>query len=548
MWLILTSLLAASHAALLRNASCTECKAAFFTLKTLANEKPGNEFAYAAADKLCRLSKIEQLEVCEGISAEIAPIFLASLADHYFDPEFVCFKLGSCDSPKFAQENLTEWMSGVLASKPQHIVPQPKSGTNIKFAHVTDMHFDMEYVAGSDENCNLPLCCRSGTGTAGLWGSPKCDLPVHTLDAAIGSLSNHTDVEFIIWTGDSPPHNVWNQSQSYQLSYITKATEILRTHFPNTPIYPVLGNHGCYPVNIYGFGEEAWLTDTLAELWGPFLPAGAADTLKTIGSYSVVHPGSKLRIISLNTQACYYFNFKLLKNATDPGHLIEWLEGEFDAAEKNGEQVFIAGHIPPGQTDCLDAWSWHYNALVERYVNIIKGQFFGHTHWDHFFINRGVFSGKPLAVEWVAPSVTPYTNLNPSYRIFEADSLSFDIQNLYQYRMNLTHAYYFPDTTPTWDLAYDFLSAYGVTDLKPETIAALVEQFKFDETLLLRFLDNKVTGGSLSPKACGPSCRSKEACLVNFGVNQLVRECQKSPDNISTELLNLLFGPWIYQQ
>lgn len=547
MWLVLFTSLALSAASKLRSASCSECKATFFALKALANEKPGNEFSFNTANELCKLSKLEQPEVCEGISAEMAPIFLASLADHYFDPDFTCFKIGKCSSPSFEKENLTDWMSGVLASKPHDLKPVPKSGSNIKFAHVTDMHFDMEYVVGSDENCNLPLCCRSGTGSAGKWGSPLCDLPVGTLDAAIGSLSNHTDIDFVIWTGDSPPHNVWNQSQSYQLSYITKATEILRSHFPNTPIYPVLGNHGCYPVNVFEFGKEAWLTDSISELWSPFLPDGVSESLKSIGSYSVVHPGSNLRIISLNTQACYYFNFKLLKNVTDPGHLIEWLQGELDTAEKNGEQVFIAGHVPPGQGDCLDGWSWHYNALIERYVNIVKGQFFGHTHWDHFFVNRGVFSGKPVAVEWVAPSVTPYTKLNPSYRIFEADSLSFDISNLYQYRMNLTNAFYFPEVTPTWDLAYDFLSEYGVVDLKPDTIAALAEQLKHDETLMVRFLDNKYTGGSLSVKACGPACREKESCLVNYGVNELVRQCQKSPENISTELLNWLFGPWIYQ-
>jgi sphingomyelin phosphodiesterase len=531
----------------LRLDKCTECKAAFFTLKTLANEKPGNDFSYQAAVALCRLSRLEEDEVCTGISAEQAPLFLASLADHYFDPEFACFKLNRCDSPKFVKENLTDWMLGVLASKP---APKPtrKSGQAVKFAHITDMHFDMEYVAGSDEDCDLPLCCRKGTGNAGRWGSFKCDLPVDTLDAAIASLANHTDIDFVIWTGDSPPHNVWNQSQAYQLSYIAKATEMLRQHFPNTPIYPVLGNHGCYPFNIYGFGEEAWLTDTIAQLWGPFLPQGAVDTLKAIGSYSVVHPGSKLRIISLNTQACYNLNFKLLKDVTDPGKLIEWLQGELDTAERNGEQVFIAGHVPPGQGDCLDGWSWHYNALIERYVDVVKGQFFGHTHNDHFFINRGVFSGKPVAVEWVAPSLTSYTFLNPSYRIFEADSLSFDISNFYQYRMNLTRAGYFPDDTPLWDPVYDFKSEYGVVDLTPDSVAALAEQFNYDENLMVRFLGNKVSGGSHSPKSCGPSCREKEACLVNFGVNELVRKCQKSVDNLPTEVLNALFGPWMTKQ
>jgi sphingomyelin phosphodiesterase len=548
MWIVTLYLIlsAVSARPSFRLNSCSECRAAFFTLKTLADQSPGNELGFEVANKLCKMSHLEKDEVCLGLSAELGPVFLASLSDHYFDPDFACFKLGYCESPIFVKENLTDWMSQVLSDKPNGLEPVAKSKATVRFAHLTDLHFDMEYLAGSDEDCGLPLCCRSGSGKAGRWGSFKCDLPVETLDIAIKSLANQT-VDFIVWTGDSPPHNVWNQSQAYQLSYITKATQLLRQHFPDTPIYPVLGNHGCYPFNIYGFGEEAWLTDTLSDLWGPFLPEGAAESLKTIGSYSVLHPGSKLRVISLNTQACYNYNFRLLKDATDPGKLIEWLRAELDTAERNGELVYIAGHLPPGYGDCLDAWSWHYNTLIERYVHIVKGQFFGHTHWDHFYINRGVFSGLPVAVEWVAPSLTSYTYLNPSYRIFEADAASFDIANIYQYRMNLAKAAVDPYSVPVWDLAYDFLSEYGVVDLKPETIAALYEQFNHDETLMVRYLNNKFTGGLLGPKECGPNCRQKEACEVNFGVNQLVRECQKSVDNISNEMLNFLFGPWVYK-
>lgn len=66
----------------------------------------------------------------------------------------------------------------------------------------------MEYKEGSDSNCGLPLCCRNGTGDAGYWGSYSCDIPERTLDGALEQLSKF-DLDFVLWTGDNPPHNIW---------------------------------------------------------------------------------------------------------------------------------------------------------------------------------------------------------------------------------------------------------------------------------------------------------------------------------------------------
>jgi len=78
------------------------------------------------------------------------------------------------------------------------------------------------------------------------------------------------------------------------------------------PVYPVIGNHGCFPPNTYNFGHEAWLNDYLAEIWGQWLPAKSIEQLRETGSYSVMHPNSNLRIVVLNTEACYFLNFYLM--------------------------------------------------------------------------------------------------------------------------------------------------------------------------------------------------------------------------------------------
>lgn len=68
--------------------------------------------------------------------------------------------------------------------------------------------------------------------------------------------------------------------------------------------------------------------------------------------------------------------------------MITWL----NYAETHQETVHIIGHHPPNQ--CLVSFSWTYAAIVNRYRHIISGQFFGHTHYDEFFIYYDTFNSS----------------------------------------------------------------------------------------------------------------------------------------------------------
>lgn len=57
-----------------------------------------------------------------------------------------------------------------------------------------------------------------------------------------------------------------------------------------------------------------------------------------------------------------------------------------------------------------------------RYENTITAQFFGHTHFDEFevFYDKEDM-GRAISIAYVGPSVTPYNDLNPGYRIYYVD-------------------------------------------------------------------------------------------------------------------------------
>ncbi len=112
---------------------------------------------------------------------------------------------------------------------------------------------------GGDAVCGEPLCCRRTTSEirkenrAGYWGDYRdCDLPVRTLEETLKFIkSTHKDIDYVIWTGDIPPHDVWNQTRDGQISLIRTEGKLVHQYLGDIPIYPALGNHESVPINRY---------------------------------------------------------------------------------------------------------------------------------------------------------------------------------------------------------------------------------------------------------------------------------------------------------
>lgn len=87
---------------------------------------------------------------------------------------------------------------------------------------------------------------------AGYWGSlAKCDLPLQTFDLFLEELKKMS-LNFIIWTGDNTAHDIWAQSQSYNINFTTILTSKIRKA-TNATVIPAMGNHESYPVNVYDY-------------------------------------------------------------------------------------------------------------------------------------------------------------------------------------------------------------------------------------------------------------------------------------------------------
>ena len=57
-------------------------------------------------------------------------------------------------------------------------------------------------------------------------------------------------IDYIYMTGDIIDHGVWNTSIQKNSDVITKVLQRMNEEFPDTPMYPILGNHEPSPLNV----------------------------------------------------------------------------------------------------------------------------------------------------------------------------------------------------------------------------------------------------------------------------------------------------------
>jgi sphingomyelin phosphodiesterase len=333
-----------------------------------------------------------------------------------------------------------------------------------------------------------------------------------------------------------------NQTESGKLYSNEQVALLLSRYFP-IPIYPVLGNNDGNPAEEFDFLDSYWLTSPLSALYQTALGPEAMESFRLTGSYSQLHRNSSLRIVTINTQACKNINFYLIRNITDPGAQITFLQSQLALAESQGERVFILGHIPPGAEDCMSDWADRYNAVVGRYAGIVAGQFFGHTHSDQFYVGKDYRTGEPATVQWVAPSVTTLSDRNPSYRVYEVDSGDHEILDYHQYRLDLPLAN--AQNITTWTDIYSFKDLYSLPNLNITSISALVQQLSTNSSLARLYLDNYNAGGPGSPAGCSGGCLAALNCTVTSPVWRDYLTCTNSTMSKMNQLMETLQGPWV---
>jgi len=370
----------------------------------------------------------------------------------------------------------------------------------------------------------------NASNSAGPFGEFNCDLAPDTLTAWVAALQKLTPrPDFVLWTGDDSPDNLWAQSRGIILDAAKAVTAAVKEAFGSVPVFPALGNHESFPIDQYeGPPYDSWLYDGLADMWTGMIDADAIQQFRYAGYYTTLI-GDKFRVISLNTMYCEHLDFWLvLPNTSDLGGQLVWTAGVLASARANGERVLIIGHIPFGSGSCIPSYGKKMYDLVSNYSDIITGMFFGHTHHDQFEVVRDVATDStPVNVMWISPSVTPQTDVYPTFRVYLYNRTTKEILDVQQYTANITQGNI--DGTLEFKLSYTMRAEYDLNGLAPGDMQNFIARMGNDDALFSKYLLNVYSGHAFRDSTvCDASCRRGVLCGCASGDGYLVRSCMNN--------------------
>ena len=434
-------------------------------------------------------------------------------------------------------EMVNDWHTNVsIYDRPLPITPEmpPLAGLGkSKILHLSDMHLDLTYLAGSTgEGCDQIMCCTdrsqfpanaSVNQVAGDWGTlGPCNMPEDTFRDMLEQIVANHNISWVYLTGDYPAHDLPYQSRTRNLQTIETAATIVKQVFgaANIPIYPSIGNHDSYPCNSFPTDDniddvslrDDWIYGNLTDFWGEWLTQEALNTFSKYGYYTMsISP--TFRIVAINSNFCVGYNFWMNHNWIDPYGQLDWLVSVLSLAEDQQQQVHILSHVPPN-AECLGAWGREYGKILDRFQNTVMNSFYGHTHKDEFFVvyDHKANYNTAVHVGFITPSVTTWQYYHPSYRMYTIDGpyttqmktiTSDDGKNVrinaypngsmrvidaQTYIMNITEANAAGAATkPVYELFYDMRTDLGMNSLFPNDFDHLIDRLTYDDALWSKF-------------------------------------------------------------
>ncbi|XP_063055153.1 acid sphingomyelinase-like phosphodiesterase 3b [Engraulis encrasicolus] len=404
------------------------------------------------------------------------------------------------------------------------------------FWHVSDLHWDPSYKLGDDPTA---VCASSGSRPAqgaGRFGDYLCDSPWDLINSSMFAMKSILpDPDFILWTGDDTPHVPdADLGEEKVVSIMANLTDLINIVFPNTKVYPAIGNHDYHPKSQLPAGEN-YIYNQTAEMWKQWLEPDSYTLFRTGGYYTeklLNRPG--YRIMVLNTNLYYVMN-KATESMTDPADQFAWMDEILTDAANQKEKVYIVAHIPPGYFEKKRGYMWfrpnfnlRYLELTRKHHAVIMGQFFGHHHTDCF---RMVYNaeGSPVSTLFLTPGVTPWkTTLpgvvdganNPGIRIFEYDTDSLQIQDMVTYYLNLTYANM---ARARWEKEYRLTETFRVPDGSPASMHRILVRMEQESCVLQKYYELNSVSYDLS--TCDADCRLDHVCSTREIDQAAYEEC-----------------------
>ncbi|EZA53027.1 hypothetical protein DMN91_002938 [Ooceraea biroi] len=492
---------------------------------------------------LCTLLNIQPERVCDGaVTLNLQTILYIIDAKPNLTASTICGVLLESKSCPLINDEFN-WTINIDSGPPK-LTRTEDTDETIDIVQITDIHYDPKYEPDGNSHCNEPTCCRRGqnrTNTsgkrAGYWGDYNyCDTPWHSVVDALDHIKDtHQNISYVYFTGDIIDHGVWETTMEGNILSLSSSYHQIYKTFGSIPVYPILGNHEPHPLNLFAPKTVSnneistqWLYNMMANLWinnFGWLPESTRSTILQ-GGYYTVSPKKGFRIIVLNNNVCYCYNWWLWYEPKDPDGQLQWLADTLLQAEKDAELVHILAHIPPDNEHCQSTWKREYIKVINRFAHVIRAQFNGHTHNDELQLVYSNNITKIVNIAWNGGSLTAYNNLNPNYKLYTVNSNNYAVKDLENWMYNLTLANEHVTQRPLWYKSYSFKEEYDVTDLSYDSLHTWFSRLTRDDDLLRRYHRHffKHAEPSLM-KECNAKCLKAYLCRMIASLEDHARFC-----------------------
>lgn len=423
-------------------------------------------------------------------------VHVAHLSDIHLDPRYMPLTEGACTTGQCCRVGSAN--TTLLAHHSERL----NSSTS-----------DSESVTGG----------RTVIEPAGYYGAYKCDSPWSLMVASLRSiraiLPAQRMLNMSLFTGDAVTHEnaaPWQLTRDLLFYTQQAVADALERWLGPGPVYSSLGNHDSVPSDFVPVSSlpdgrrEAiqWEWDNVARLlrqkgWVTRYHE-QEQVRRHQGGYSVLHAPSDprsdqpgLRIVVLNTDAWYRANPFAYVGSSDPdgSGMLRFLTEVLARAELKGEKVWLVGHVLPAWSgaNSLENPTLLLHAIMDRFApHTLVGAFFGHTHEDQFSVvypftvsgseapdhsrshshrHAGLLRSTAFQAKLamlMAPSITPGSNVNPAFRVYEVDAHTWEVHDYKQYFAQLASVSYNSTareegTQPplVWELLYSAREEFG---------------------------------------------------------------------------------------
>jgi sphingomyelin phosphodiesterase len=145
-----------------------------------------------------------------------------------------------------------------------------------------------------------------------------------------------------------------------------------------------------------------------------------------------------------------------------------------------------------GSGACWSVWSNQFQRIIDRYSDIIKGQWYGHSHEQDYKLTFEADTGRPISVSYVGGSgVTD--GMNSAFNVYWADGernaeSTWEIINHETWVLDLTPSNALPDDSPP--IFRKILNAremYKMKSLVPEEVHSFINRMVCDDDLFLEY-------------------------------------------------------------